>query len=130
MMHFAASCSVGESIQEPEKYYTNNLVASLRLLAAMRRAGVGRIVFSSSAAVYGNPVRTPIAEDHPTVPINVYGQTKLDFEHALASYAAAYGLGYASLRYFNAAGASPDAKIGEDHRPETHLIPIVLAAAQ
>jgi len=129
VVHFAASCAVGESMANPEKYYWNNVVASLRLLAAMRQAGVGRIVFSSTAAAYGNPVRTPITEDHPTEPINVYGRTKLDFEHALASYAAAYGLGYASLRYFNAAGAAPDARIGEDHDPETHLIPIVLQAA-
>jgi UDP-glucose 4-epimerase len=129
VMHFAASCSVGESMTSPEKYYTNNTIASLRLLAAMRRAGVPRIVFSSTAATYGNPVRTPIAEDHPTEPINVYGRTKLDFEHTLAAYAEAYGLGYACLRYFNAAGAAPDAAIGEDHRPEGHLIPIVLQVA-
>jgi UDP-glucose 4-epimerase len=129
VMHFAASCSVGESMEQPEKYYTNNLVASLKLLAAMRRAGVGRIVFSSTAATYGDPIRTPIDEDHPTTPINVYGQTKLDFEHALASYAAAYKMGYAALRYFNAAGAAPDSKIGEDHRPETHIIPIILQVA-
>ena len=129
VVHFAASCAVAESMANPEKYYWNNVVASLRLLAAMRQAGVGRIVFSSTAAAYGNPVRTPITEDHPTEPINAYGRTKLDFEHALASYAAAYGLGYVSLRYFNAAGAAPDARIGEDHDPETHLIPLVLQAA-
>ena len=129
IMHFAASCSVGESMEQPEKYYTNNTIASLKLLAAMRQAGVGRIVFSSTAATYGNPVRTPITEDHPTAPINTYGQTKLDFEHALAYYAGAYKLGYAALRYFNAAGAAPDAAIGEDHHPEGHLIPIVLQAA-
>jgi UDP-glucose 4-epimerase len=129
VMHFAASCSVGESMEQPEKYYTNNTVAGLRLLAALRQAGVGRFVFSSSAATYGNPVKVPIPEFHPTLPINPYGQTKLDFEYALASYAAAYGLGYASLRYFNAAGAAPDGRIGEDHDPETHLIPIVLQAA-
>ena len=129
VMHFAASCSVPESMTDPEKYYRNNVVASLALLAAMRRAGVGRIVFSSSAATYGNPVKVPIPEDHPTEPINAYGQTKLDFEHALRYAAEAYGLGYAALRYFNAAGAAPDAAIGEDHRPEGHLIPIVLQAA-
>ena len=129
VVHFAASCAVGESMANPEKYYWNNVVASLRLLAAMRQAGVGRIVFSSTAAAYGNPVRTPITEDHPTEPINAYGRTKLDFEHALAYYAAAYGLGYASLRYFNAAGAAPDSMLGEDHDPETHLVPIVLQAA-
>ena len=129
VMHFAAHCYVGESMEDPEKYYRNNVIGSLRLLAAMRRAGVGRIVFSSSAATYGNPVRTPIPEDHPQDPINTYGQTKLDFEHALKYYAGAYGLGFAALRYFNAAGAAPDARIGEDHDPETHLVPIVLQVA-
>ena len=129
VMHFAAHCSVGESMEDPEKYYFNNVVGSLRLLAAMREAGVGRMVFSSSAATYGVPEKVPIPEDHPTRPINAYGQTKLDFEHALGYYAGAYGLGYASLRYFNAAGAAPDATIGEDHDPETHLIPIVLQVA-
>jgi len=129
LLHFAASCAVGESMENPEKYYYNNVVASLRLASAMRKAGVGRIVFSSSAATYGNPLKTPIPEDHPTVPINAYGRTKLDFEAALGYYAAAYGLGYAALRYFNAAGAAPDAKIGEDHRPETHLVPVVLQVA-
>ena len=129
VMHFAAHCSVGESMEKPEKYYGNNVVGSLRLLLAMRKTGVKRIVFSSSAATYGNPVKTPIPEDHPTDPINAYGQTKLDFEHALKYYAGAYGLGYVALRYFNAAGAAPDAKIGEDHDPETHLVPIVLEVA-
>jgi len=129
VMHFAASCYVGESMENPEKYYYNNVVASLRLASAMRKAGVGRIVFSSSAATYGNPVKVPIPEDHPTAPINAYGQTKLDFEVTLRYYASAYGLGYAALRYFNAAGAAPDARIGEDHKPETHLVPVVLQVA-
>ena len=129
LLHFAASCAVGESMENPEKYYANNVVASLRLASAVRKAGVGRIVFSSSAATYGNPVKVPIPEDHPNAPINAYGQTKLDFEVALRYYAAAYGLGYAALRYFNAAGAAPDAKIGEDHKPETHLVPVVLQVA-
>jgi UDP-glucose 4-epimerase len=129
VMHFAASCAVGESMENPEKYYYNNVIGSLRLAAAMRKAGVGRIVFSSSAATYGNPVQVPISEEHPNAPINAYGQTKLDFEVVLRYYAAAYGLGYAALRYFNAAGASPDAKIGEDHDPETHLVPVVLQVA-
>jgi UDP-glucose 4-epimerase len=129
VMHFAAFTSVPESVADPEKYYQNNLVGSLRLLSAMRRAGVGRIVFSSTAATYGVPRTVPIPEDHPTQPINPYGKAKLDFEHALAAYAAAYGLGYAALRYFNAAGAAADGSLGEDHRPETHLVPIVLAAA-
>ena len=129
VMHFAAHCYVGESMEAPEKYYRNNVVGSLRLLSAMRKAGAGRIVFSSSAATYGEPDEVPIPEDHPTRPINAYGQTKLDFEHALRYYAGAYGLGYVALRYFNAAGAAPDAHIGEDHDPETHLVPIVLEAA-
>ncbi|MBM4018036.1 MAG: UDP-glucose 4-epimerase GalE [Planctomycetes bacterium] len=129
VMHFAARTSVAESVKDPETYYSNNVAGSLRLAAAMRRAGVGRIVFSSTAATYGNPLKTPIPEDHPTAPINAYGQTKLDFEHALSYYAGAYGLGYAVLRYFNAAGAAPDARIGEDHRPETHLVPVVLQVA-
>lgn len=129
VMHFAAHCYVGESMENPEKYYQNNVVNSLRLVAAMRRAGVGRLVFSSTAATYGNPLRTPITEEHPTAPINAYGQTKLDFETALGYYARAYGLGWTALRYFNAAGAAPDARIGEDHEPETHLVPIVLQVA-
>ena len=129
VMHFAAHCYVGESMINPEKYYANNVVAGLRLLTAMRRTGVRRIVFSSSAATYGEPEQTPITEEHPQKPINPYGQTKLDFEHALGFYANAYGLGYASLRYFNAAGAAPDSAIGEDHDPETHLVPVVLQVA-
>jgi len=129
IMHFAAHCCVGESMENPEKYYLNNVVAGLRLLSAMRRAEVQRIVFSSTAATYGVPQTIPIPEDHPTQPINAYGQTKLDFEHALKYYAGAYSLGYVSLRYFNAAGAAPDARIGEDHDPETHLIPVVLQTA-
>jgi len=129
VMHFAAHCYVGESMEDPEKYYRNNVVGSLRLLSAMREAGVKRLVFSSTAATYGEPDAAPIPEDHPTRPINAYGQTKLDVEHALAYYAGAYGLGYVALRYFNAAGAAPDAAIGEDHDPETHLVPIVLQVA-
>ena len=129
VMHFAAHCYVGESMINPEKYYATNVVAGLRLLTVMRRAGVRRIVFSSSAATYGEPEQIPITEEHPQNPINAYGQTKLDFEHALGFYAGAYGLGYASLRYFNAAGAAPDGAIGEDHDPETHLVPIVLQVA-
>lgn len=129
VMHFAAHCYVGESMINPEKYYATNVVAGLRLLTAMRRTGVRRIVFSSSAATYGEPEQIPITEEHPQNPINAYGQTKLDFEHALGFYAGAYGLGYASLRYFNAAGAAPDGAIGEDHDPETHLVPIVLQVA-
>ncbi len=129
VMHFAARCYVGESMEHPQQYYFNNVVGTLNLLAAMRAAGVERFVFSSSAATYGVPRQVPIPEGHPQAPINAYGQTKLDVEHALAYYAAAYGLGYGALRYFNAAGAAPDAAIGEDHDPETHLVPIVLQAA-
>jgi UDP-glucose 4-epimerase len=129
VLHFAAHCYVGESMVEPERYYANNVVNSLNLLRAMRAAGVGRIVFSSSAATYGQPVETPITEAHPQRPINVYGRTKLQFEEILADYARAYGLGYVALRYFNAAGAAPDGRLGEDHDPETHLVPLVLQAA-
>ena len=129
IMHFAANCYVGESMEQPEKYYWNNVVGSLRLLMAMRKVGVGRLVFSSSAATYGVPQACPITEDHPTEPINAYGQTKLDVEHAMAYYAGAYDLGYVAMRYFNAAGAAPDGRIGEDHDPESHLVPLVLQAA-
>ncbi|HZY86728.1 MAG TPA: UDP-glucose 4-epimerase GalE [Gemmataceae bacterium] len=130
VVHFAAFAFVGESVQQPAKYYQNNLVNALNLLEAVRRHKVGRVVFSSTCATYGVPERVPITEDTPQRPINPYGQTKLAFERALADYAAAYGLGYAALRYFNAAGASPAGGIGEDHEPETHLIPLALQAVQ
>lgn len=129
VMHFAAFASVPESVVDPAKYYQNNLVGTLNLLDAMRAVGVRRIVFSSTAAVYGVPEVVPISEEGPKQPINPYGFTKLAMEHALADYARAYGLGYAVLRYFNACGASRDATIGEDHTPETHLIPLVLQVA-
>jgi len=129
VVHFAANCYVGESVEDPEKYYRNNVANSLALLRAMRAADVARIVFSSSAATYGNPVENPITETHPQDPINPYGRTKLMFEQMLADYVRAYGFGCVSLRYFNAAGAAPDGSIGEDHDPETHLIPIVLQVA-
>jgi len=129
VMHFAAFAAVNESVVDPAKYYQNNVVASLNLLEAMRAAGVARIVFSSTTATYGVPERVPITEDEPQRPINPYGFAKLVIEQALADYAAAYGLGYAALRYFNAAGASPAGDLGEDHTPETHLIPIVLEVA-
>ncbi|MDK1030481.1 MAG: UDP-glucose 4-epimerase GalE [Planctomycetia bacterium] len=129
VMHFAGFISAPESMRDPEKFYFNNTINSLRLLGAMREAGVERILFSSTAAVYGVPQKVPIPEDHVTRPINVYGRTKLDFETALASYSRAYGLGYIALRYFNAAGAHPDGDIGEDHRDEGHLVPLVLQAA-
>ena len=128
-MHFAAFASVGESVADPAKYYQNNIVASLNLLEAMRETGVAKIVFSSTTATYGVPKRIPIREDELQLPINPYGFAKLVVERALADYAHAYGLAYAALRYFNASGASPDGDLGEDHTPETHLIPLVLAVA-
>jgi UDP-glucose-4-epimerase GalE len=129
VVHFAAFAYVGESVTNPAKYYSNNLVASLALLDACRRHGVRRFVFSSTCATYGVPSAVPITEDEKQLPINPYGNTKLAVERALADYAGAYPLGYCALRYFNAAGASPDGTIGEDHDPETHLIPLVIAAA-
>src|SRR5947209_4222868 len=129
VVHFAAFAYVGESVTDPAKYYRNNLVASLELLDACRRAGVGRFVFSSTCATYGVPTAVPITEAEKQDPINPYGNTKLAFERALADYAAAYPFGYCALRYFNAAGAAPDGSIGEDHDPETHLIPLVFQAA-
>src|SRR5207302_4679305 len=110
----------------PGKYYQNNVVNTLHLMECLRRNGVGRFVFSSTAATYGAPERVPITEEAPQRPINPYGKSKLAVEGALADYAAAYGWSYAALRYFNAAGASPAGRIGEDHRPETHLIPLIL----
>jgi UDP-glucose 4-epimerase len=127
VVHMAADSLVGESVQDPAKYFRNNVVAGLALLDAMRAAGVPRLVFSSTAAVYGEPAKQPIEETDPTAPTNPYGETKLAFERALACYEAAYGLRYASLRYFNAAGATT--RCGEVHAPETHLIPLVLQAA-
>ena len=129
VMHFAAFALVGESVDDPAKYYLNNVVGSCRLLEAMRAAGVWRIVFSSTTATYGTPAKVPIVESEPQNPINPYGFSKLVVERALADYARAYGWSYAALRYFNAAGASPDGDLGEDHDPETHLIPIVLQVA-
>lgn len=129
VMHFAASSLVGESMQAPGAYYQNNVVNSLNLLEAMREAGVTCLVLSSTAAVYGEPITTPITEDHPTLPTNPYGATKLAVEGALSWYHRAYGLKYISLRYFNAAGADPEGELGEDHDPETHLIPLVLKVA-
>src|SRR3954470_20373458 len=127
VVHMAADSLVGESVTHPAKYYRNNVVAGLALLDAMREVGVRHLVFSSTAAVYGEPAKQPIEESDPTAPTNPYGETKLAFERALACYERAYGLRYASLRYFNAAGASEHC--GEVHAPETHLIPLVLQAA-
>jgi UDP-glucose 4-epimerase len=129
VMHFAAFALVGESVAEPAKYYHNNVVGSLSLFEAMRAAGVSKIVFSSTTATYGAPQKVPISEDEPQRPINPYGFTKLAVERALDDYAHAYGFAYAALRYFNAAGASPRGDLGEDHSPESHLIPIVLQVA-
>lgn len=130
VMHFAAYAFVGESVKEPLKYYENNLAAPIRLLQAMRNVGVRKFVFSSTCATFGIPQRMPITEDLPQSPINPYGQTKLDFENALKACAHAYGLSFAAFRYFNAAGAAEDGVIGEDHNPETHLIPLAIWAAQ
>lgn len=129
VMHFAAFMEVGESVRDPNRYYQNNLAGTLTLLQAMLTADVKRIVFSSTAAVYGQPEQSPIPEDAPIRPINPYGFTKAAIEQALSDYAAAYGIGYAALRYFNACGASPDGDLGEDHVPESHLIPLVLKTA-
>jgi UDP-glucose 4-epimerase len=129
VIHFAAFPYVGESVADPELYYRNNLRGTLELLATMRRCGVMRIVFSSTCATYGNPKRVPITEEEPQRPINPYGRTKLAIEWALADYASAYGFAFAALRYFNAAGAHPAGDIGEDHEPETHLIPLILQTA-
>jgi len=129
VMHFAAFALVGESVSDPALYYANNVVSTLALLDALRTAGVNRIVFSSTTAVYGVPQRIPITEDETRQPINPYGFSKLVIERALEDYSQAYGLGFAALRYFNAAGATPAGDLGEDHDPETHLIPIVLQVA-
>ena len=129
VIHFAASAYVGESVTNPSKYYQNNLQNSLNLLEHVRRLGIPRFVFSSTCATYGVPTKVPITEDEKQLPINPYGNTKLAFEKMLADYAAAYKFGFAALRYFNAAGAASDGTLGEDHAPETHLIPLVLQAA-
>jgi UDP-glucose 4-epimerase len=124
VVHLAAYCQVGESVQDPEKYYGNNVSKGLVLLKAMRAFGVKKIIFSSTAAVYGEPVSTPIIEAHPTQPVNPYGHSKLIFEQVLDWYQKAYGFKYVTFRYFNAAGAI--GRLGEDHHPETHLIPLIL----
>lgn len=129
VMHFAAFCYVGESVTDPLKYYFNNSVATLHLLRAMLAAGVKKFVFSSTCATFGVPASLPIHENLPQAPINPYGQTKLDIEHALKALASAHGLSFAAFRYFNAAGASEDGRIGEDHNPETHLIPVAIDVA-
>jgi UDP-glucose 4-epimerase len=129
VVHLAASCLVGESVQDPARYYRNNLEKSLALLDTLCERGVGRFVFSSSAAVYGEPVVLPMDEDHPTRPTNPYGETKLALERALQWYHGAQQMEFVSLRYFNATGSSADGTLGEVHRPETHLVPNILRAA-
>ncbi len=129
IMHFAAFAYVGESVADPGKYYRNNVAGSLTLLEAARDHGIEHFVFSSTCATYGIPSQLPITEDTPQNPINPYGASKLMVERMLADFDAAHGLRSISLRYFNAAGADPDNQIGEDHNPETHLIPLVLDAA-
>ena len=129
VMHFASFIQVGESVKDPAKYYRNNVTNTLNLLDAMRTAGVQHFIFSSTAAVFGEPDYVPIDERHPQRPINPYGRTKWMIEQVLADYDVAYGLKSVCLRYFNAAGADPDGQLGERHDPETHLIPLVLQAA-
>lgn len=129
VMHFAARSLVGQSVADPALYFRNNVTGTLNLLDAMRAAGVDRLIFSSTAAVYGQPDYSPIDEAHPTQPINPYGWSKLMAECMMAEHCRAYGLRAVALRYFNAAGADPDGEIGEAHEPETHLIPNVLRAA-
>lgn len=129
IFHFAASCLVGESVAHPSRYYRNNVTSAFNLLEAMRHTGHDRIVFSSSCAVYGHPQSLPLKEDHPKAPVNPYGRTKLGIEWMLEDYGQAYGIRSACLRYFNAAGCEPGYGLGEDHRPETHLIPNVVRFA-
>lgn len=125
VIHFGALSLVGESMKMPEEYYFNNVLGTLNLLKVMRKSGVDKIVFSSSAAVYGEPVEIPIPESHPLKPVSVYGKTKVMMEMLMEDFFCAYGIRYAALRYFNACGADPNGEIGEIHDPETHLIPNV-----
>jgi UDP-glucose 4-epimerase len=129
VIHFAAFIEVGESVKDPLKYYKNNVKNTLNLLEVMVENNVKKIIFSSTAATFGNPEYTPIDENHPQVPINPYGQAKLMVEKILADFDTAYGLKYVALRYFNACGADLDTEIGENHSPESHLIPLILDAA-
>lgn len=129
VFHFASFIQVGESVTNPAKYYQNNVAATLTLLQAMVRAGIKNLIFSSSAAVYGDPQYVPIDEEHPKSPINPYGRSKWMVEQILEDFDRAYGLKSVSLRYFNAAGADPDGQLGECHEPETHLLPLILQAA-
>ena len=129
VFHFAAYAYVGESVNEPEKYFYNNVVNSLNLLKVMKKHGCNKIIFSSTCATYGEPEKVPIIEDMPQNPVNPYGATKLMVERIFKDYNKAYGLNFVVLRYFNAAGADPDCELGESHNPETHIIPLVLDAA-
>ena len=129
VMHFASYIEVGESVINPSKYYQNNFINTINLMDAMVRHKVNRFIFSSTAAIFGDPEYSPIDEKHPKNPINPYGMSKLMVEHALADYEKAYGLQSVCLRYFNAAGSDPEGELGERHNPETHLIPLVLQAA-
>ena len=129
VLHFAAFAYVGESVQDPLKYYANNVAGTLSLLQAMRTAGVQHLIFSSTCAVYGIPQHPVLTEDHPLCPINPYGESKLFVERIIQASGTAYGLRWISLRYFNAAGADPEGELGESHDPETHLIPLVLSVA-
>lgn len=129
VIHFAASSLVGESMHSPEKYYSNNVMGTLSLLEVMLEHKVNKIVFSSTAATYGDPIRTPISEFESSHPTNTYGETKLAIERMMHWFEVAHGIKFVALRYFNAAGAHPTHNIGEDHTPETHLIPIVLQVA-
>ncbi len=129
VLHFAAFAYVGESMQAPDMYFRNNFAGSMNLLDAMRAHKVGSIIFSSTCATYGDPVRIPISEDHPQNPVNPYGESKRMVERLLHWYGACYGLRSVALRYFNAAGADPDGELGEEHHPETHLIPLAISAA-
>lgn len=129
VVHFAASAYVGESMSDPRKYFRNNVVSTLNLLEGMLGAGVKTIVFSSSCAIYGIPEKVPIGEEQPQHPVNPYGESKLFMERALGWYGKAYGFSWMALRYFNAAGADPEGELGEWHKPETHLIPLLMRAA-
>ena len=129
VLHFAASAYVGESVEDPQKYYENNVIGSLSLLSSMARARIDTLVFSSSCATFGRPLEAKINEDHPQDPINPYGRTKLMCEQAIKDYARAGDLCFAILRYFNAAGADPDLEVGELHQPEPHIIPLAIEAA-
>lgn len=129
VVHFAAFAYVGESVENPGLYYTNNVAGSINLIKAVNEAKIKNFVFSSTCSVYGNPVQIPISESEPTKPINPYAKTKLMIENVLEDFKNFHGLNYVALRYFNAAGADPDAEIGESHEPEPHLIPIVLNTA-